>query len=340
MRTPALMEFREWVTVTKSGTICKLGRCRNRVSTRRSHDRQRDRYSKLSGEGNTSKTAPSLGVNNKEKAVTTLLNSGSERSVAKITGAPIALVFTDMVGSSAAKRDTALGSDVSTRDRAFLGGILVKYLRLVRRAIAEHNGEEIMTIGDSFFLAFGDPVDAIRCCAAIQRRLGAEPIATPNGPMQLRIGIHVGTPEYFESSWHGLDVDIAARAQSAGSPGQIIVTEAAALKAIGQVPRVTFRPLGTFALKGVGDLRLWDADYDRNELRRPAIESIEQRRRKRIATKAVSFFAIIALASGAAWRWREDSITSVLASTARQSIAMANFENRAGHPLFDHTIKK
>jgi class 3 adenylate cyclase len=270
--------------------------------------------------------------------VTTLLDSGNEQGIATTMAAPIALVFTDMVGSSAAKRGAALGSDVSTRDRAYLESIQAKYLRLIRRAIAEHNGKEIMTIGDSFFLAFEDPVDAIRCCAAIQQRLCAEPIATPSGPMRLRIGIHVGTPEYFENSWHGIDVDIAARVQSAGSPGQIIVTEAAALKAIGDIPHITFRPLGTFALKGVGDLRLWDADYDRNKPRQPAIESIEQRRRKRIASKAAFLLAIIALASGAAWRWREDRVTSVLASATKQSITMADFENRTGDPVFDHTI--
>lgn len=270
--------------------------------------------------------------------MTTLQNSGSRQSIAKATAAPIALVFTDMVGSSAAKREAALGSDVITRDRAYLESIQAKYLQLVRRAIVEHNGKEIMTIGDAFFLAFEYPVDAIRCCAAIQQRLCADPIATPSGPMRLRIGIHVGTPQYFENSWHGLDVDIAARAQSAASPGQIIMTEAAALEAIGHVPHITFRPLGTFALKGVGDLRLWDADYDRNKPRRSAMESIEQRRRKRIATKAASLLAIIALAVGAAWRWREDRVTSVLASATKQSITMADFENRTGDPVFDHTI--
>src|ERR1700722_12592860 len=215
--------------------------------------------------------------------------------------APIALVFTDMVGSSAAKRGAVLGSDVITRDRVYLESIQAKYLRLIRRAIAEHNGKEIMPFGFSFFLAFEDPADAIRCCAAIQQRLCAEPIATPSGPMRLRIGIHVGTPAYFENSWHGIDVDIAARVQSAGSPGQIIVTEAAELRAIGDVPDITFHPLGTFALKGVGELKLWDADYGRIEPRQPAIESIEQRRRKRNTARAAFHLAIIALASGAAW---------------------------------------
>jgi eukaryotic-like serine/threonine-protein kinase len=253
------------------------------------------------------------------------------------TEQPIALMFTDVVGSSAAKRAAALGSDVNARDRAYLEGVQAKHLRQIRTAIAEHNGKEIMTIGDSFFLTFENPADAIRCSAAIQQRLYAEPIDTPTGPMQLRIGIHVGTPEYFENSWHGTDVDIAARVNSAGSPGQIVVTEAAR-HAMGDPSDIQFRPLGTFALKGVGSVRLWDADYDRHKLRRAAIASIEQRFRRRIAANASFFLVLALLAGGAAWRWREGRVAAVLASAAKQSIVVADFENLTGDPIFDHTI--
>src|SRR5271156_786701 len=172
----------------------------------------------------------------------------------KLAPAPLTLVFTDMVGSSAAKRAASLGADAQERDRAYLEGIQTKHLRLIRDAIADHNGKEIMTIGDSFFLTFADPVDAIRCAAAIQQRLRTHPIDTPSGPLQVRIGIHNGTPEYFENSWHGTDVDTAARAESAGTPQQIVLTDAARAGA-GPMTGVNFTPLGTFALKGVGDVR-------------------------------------------------------------------------------------
>jgi class 3 adenylate cyclase len=116
-------------------------------------------------------------------------------------------------------------SAVSEPSRSiYLEGIQTKHLRLVRSAVVEHNGKEIMTIGDSFSLTREDPADALRCAAAIHHRLHAQPIDTASGPMQLRIGIPIGAPEYFENSWHGTDVDTAARTQSAGSPGQIVVT--------------------------------------------------------------------------------------------------------------------
>lgn len=194
---------------------------------------------------------------------------------------PLVLVFTDMVGSSAAKRAEALGADASARDHAYLESIQAKHLHLVRTAVAEHNGKEVMTIGDSFFLTFEDIVDAIRCAAAIQQRLRAFPIDTPSGPLQLRIGIHIGTPEFFENSWHGTDVDIASRAESAGSPQQIVIT-AAACAAAGPMTGITFRPLGTFTLKGVGEVKLWDADYDRHGPRPAAIASNETRRKRKL----------------------------------------------------------
>ena len=39
------------------------------------------------------------------------------------SNAPLALVFTDMVGSSAAKRATSLGADSSSRDEAYLSAV-------------------------------------------------------------------------------------------------------------------------------------------------------------------------------------------------------------------------
>ena len=262
-------------------------------------------------------------------------NSSSSATTAART--TITLVFTDVVGSSAAKRAAALGPDASARDRAYLEGIQTKHLRLIRSAAAEHNGKEIMTIGDSFFLTFEDPADALRCSAAIHHRLVAHPIDTPSGPMQLRIGIHLGAPEYFENSWHGTDVDTAARTEAAGSPGQIVVTEAVR-KAVGDPTGIQLRPLGTFALKGVGNVKLWDADYDQRGLRRPAPLSLERQRRRRVFTNVALILGAIALAGGVGWRWRQNHQAAILASAAKQSIIVADFENKTGEPVFDSTL--
>ena len=247
---------------------------------------------------------------------------------------PLALVFTDMVGSSAAKRAEALGPDASARDHAYLEGIQAKHLHLVRTAVAEYKGQEVMTIGDSFFLTFEDVVDAIRCAAAIQQQLRAFPINTPSGPLQLRIGIHIGIPEYFENSWHGTDVDTAARAESAGTPQQIVLTDAARAAA-GQMTGITFRSLGTFKLKGVGDVKLWDADYDQHGLRPAALTSNETQRKRNLVAAVVAGLALLA-ALGFAGRyfWQQhklhQEIASGTSSLAKDSIILADFDNKTG----------
>jgi class 3 adenylate cyclase/tetratricopeptide (TPR) repeat protein len=255
---------------------------------------------------------------------------------------PLTLVFTDIVGSSAAKRAASLGADVRERDRAYLEGIQSKHLRLIRDAIADHNGKEIMTIGDSFFLTFADPVDALRCSAAIQQRLRTHPIDTPSGPLQLRIGIHIGTPEHFENSWHGTDVDTAARAESAGSPQQIVVTDAAR-KLIGDLLGIRFRPLGTFALKGVGDVKLWDADYDQHGLRVPSLRSNELKKRSRLAIISVASILLVVLLGFAGFElWQRHKNAQEAAAKAvvapRDSIILAELSNQTGDPVFDTTV--
>ena len=250
----------------------------------------------------------------------------------------ITLVFTDVVGSSAAKRAATLGADVNERDRAYLEGIQTKHLRLIRSAVAEHNGTEVMTIGDSFFLTFAEPLDALRCCAAIQLQLDAKPIHTLRGPLQLRIGIHVGTPQHFEDSWHGTDVDIASRAQSAASPEQIIVTDAARSK-MGEPLGITLRPLGTFTLKGVGEMDLWDADYDGHGVRQAAIRSKVQRRQVRLATTLVALLLMVPLLiTGIRAFWPQNRPSSAAKPAEVNSLIIANFENKTGEPIFDGVL--
>jgi class 3 adenylate cyclase len=230
----------------------------------------------------------------------------------------ITLVFTDVVGSSAAKRHADLGSNASARDRAYLEAIQIKHLRVVRDAVAEHGGKEIMTMGDAFFLTFEQPIDALLCCTAIHQGLLDHPIATLNGPLCLRIGLHTGAPEYFEGSWHGTDVDIAARVQSVATPRQIVVTQVTR-QLLGDVLGVKFRPLGTFALKGVGDVKLWDADYDHHGLRLPALRSNEQNQRVKRLKLAVSILSVLfslAMISWQLWRQHESKVAPITVQSA------------------------
>jgi class 3 adenylate cyclase/tetratricopeptide (TPR) repeat protein len=252
---------------------------------------------------------------------------------------PLALVFTDMVGSSAAKRAASLGGNSADRDAAFLESVQARHLRVVRECVAAHHGKEIMTIGDAFFLTFEDPRSALLCSAEIQMRLKAQPIMTATGRLQLRIGIHVGTPQYFENSWHGTDVDTAARTESVGSPDQIVVTEAAQ-QAIGAMPGIVFRPLGTFELKGVGTVGLVDADYDGHGARLPRVESLEaikRRNRLSLARSAAIVLFALGLAVGSYFLLRPKPKIRI---TDKDKIIVADFDNKTADPVFDSTLKE
>jgi len=256
-----------------------------------------------------------------------------------VSPAPLALVFTDMVGSSAAKRDTSLGDNPTIRDSNYLDAVQTRHLRLVRECVAAHGGKEIMTIGDAFFLTFDDARAALLCSAEIQMRLRAQPIMTSNGPLQLRIGMHVGRPKFFENSWHGTDVDTAARAESAGSPEQIIVTETARYY-LGEMAGVHLRPLGTFALKGVGDVKLWDADYDRHGIRKPQLPSIEAQRRitrVKLLWRAGYAALVLLIALGGLYYYRKHQNNKF---TERDKVILADFDNKTGDPVFDATLKE
>jgi adenylate cyclase len=98
----------------------------------------------------------------------------------------LTIVFTDVVGSSATKRDVSLGRDDRERDHAYLEQVQTRHFSLIRACCHAHSGREVSNMGDAFYLAFDDPVEAVRCAASIQKQLAAEPIATPRGPLRLR----------------------------------------------------------------------------------------------------------------------------------------------------------
>jgi hypothetical protein len=58
----------------------------------------------------------------------------------------VALVFTDVAGSNAAKRVVELGEEAGNRDRAYLANIQSAYLKFVRTCTVAHGGREIITI--------------------------------------------------------------------------------------------------------------------------------------------------------------------------------------------------
>jgi predicted ATPase/class 3 adenylate cyclase len=123
----------------------------------------------------------------------------------------VTLVFTDMEGSTKLLHE--LGAEAYAE-------ALAEHRRLLREAFARHDGIEVDTQGDAFFYAFPDAREAV---AAAEE--GCE--ALRSGRIQVRIGIHTGTPHLGPEGYVGDDVHLGARIGAAGHGGQVLLSEAA-----------------------------------------------------------------------------------------------------------------
>jgi class 3 adenylate cyclase/tetratricopeptide (TPR) repeat protein len=244
----------------------------------------------------------------------------------------ITMMFTDVVESSATKRDTSLGRDNRERDHAYLTQVQTPHFELVRACYNAHGGREVSTMGDAFFLAFDDPAEAVRCAVQIQQRLTETPIRTPRGALRLRIGIHSGFPEFFEGSWHGTDVDTTARVEAAATERQILVS-ARTYEITRDMTDAKFHACGEFALKGVGSIALWDVDWDGHGPRRPAALPVEEfRRRKRLKMIVGTTAALILVMGTGGYRyWATHHVVQPpdfkFSVRDRRTVAVMGFKN-------------
>jgi len=102
--------------------------------------------------------------------------------------------------------------------------VLLAHHTVLRKALAEHGGNELRTEGDSFFIVFGSALDA--CSGAAAAQLALHSHAWPEGGrVQVRIGLHTGEATLVGNEYLGLDVHRAARVASAAHGGQVLVSE-------------------------------------------------------------------------------------------------------------------
>jgi WD40 repeat protein/class 3 adenylate cyclase len=155
----------------------------------------------------------------------------------------VSLMFTDIEGST----------KLLERLRERYAVVLEQHRNLLRAAFERHGGHEVDTQGDSFFVAFGSPADAVECAIEIQRELSAH--EWPEGEIvQVRIGIHSGQPTVAATGYVGIDVHRGARIGAAAHGGQVLVSEMTQRAVEGLLPPgVELLPLGVFRFKGLAE---------------------------------------------------------------------------------------
>jgi class 3 adenylate cyclase len=91
---------------------------------------------------------------------------------------------------------------------------------IVRDLVQAHGGVLVKPRGegDSHFLTFDTPVDAVRCAVALQRAVADEPA------LALRTASHVGHAEMRDGDWYGTTVNRCARLRAAAHGRQSLVS--------------------------------------------------------------------------------------------------------------------
>src|SRR5438552_12385199 len=123
----------------------------------------------------------------------------------------VTFLFTDVEGSTKLLRELGDG----------YADALHEHRRLLREAFTAHEGLEVDTQGDAFFVAFSRASDAVAAAADAQ-------LALADGPIRVRMGLHTGEPLRADEGYVGFDVHRAARIAAAGHGGQVLLSQATA----------------------------------------------------------------------------------------------------------------
>jgi len=103
--------------------------------------------------------------------------------------------------------------------------LIADYRRIVRAELARHEGGEVKTEGDSFYVVFTTTGSAVTCAAAILREADRYSRQRPDRQMRIGMGIHAGEPVPHEGQYVGSAVIVAARLAQSAQAGELLVTE-------------------------------------------------------------------------------------------------------------------
>jgi predicted ATPase/class 3 adenylate cyclase len=179
----------------------------------------------------------------------------------------VTFLFTDIEGS------TRLLHDLGDRYK----DALENHRRLLREAFDRHEGYEVDTQGDAFFVAFARAQDALQSAAEGQRALAAH--RWPDGrQLRVRMGVHTCEATATEEGYVGIGVHRGARVASAGHGGQVLVSQATRELIDEGSDSLGVRDLGEHRLKDLTQpQRLYQLVADGLELEFPALKTLENR---------------------------------------------------------------
>lgn len=150
----------------------------------------------------------------------------------------VAILFTDVVGST--ELLDRLGDDAAHQLRR-------RHFALLRRAVRDHGGREVKSLGDGLMVAFASPSAAVRCALAMQ-----DAVAASADRLELRIGIASGEAAREEDDYFGRAVIVARRLCDVAPGGEVLISEPTPELVEGSAAPPLER-LGLLKLKGLSE---------------------------------------------------------------------------------------
>lgn len=130
--------------------------------------------------------------------------------------------------------------------------LLARYRVIVRHAVARHEGAEIRTEGDGFYVVFPSASSAVRCALAITAAAADEGHGSHDERLRVAIGIHAGETADTDEGYVGSAVNTAARIASVAREGEVLVSDTVRSLTRTLLP-VAFVSRGVTRLKGLAE---------------------------------------------------------------------------------------
>ena len=173
-----------------------------------------------------------------------------ETELARLAGADgrVAIAFSDIEDS------TVLNDQLGDAEWVKL---LASHNKLVRSAVDARGGHIVKSQGDGFMIAFADAGEAVRGALELRAAIEAGDRRLRKRPIQVRVGVHIGTAIERDGDLFGRDVALAARVAGEAVGGEILVSDAIH-DAVAEEADLRLVEAQTVELKGLpGTHRLW-----------------------------------------------------------------------------------
>jgi class 3 adenylate cyclase len=168
--------------------------------------------------------------------------SDSEGAAAKDLERRLATILS----ADVAEYSRLMAEDEEQTLRVFRG-----HKEVFERLVAVHRGRVFNTAGDAILAEFASAVEAVRCATEIQAALRTRNDQLPESrQVQFRIGVNLGDVMVQDHDLLGDGVNVAARLQSAASPGGICIS-GSVYDQIRNRLSLSFKPLGEMNFKNI-----------------------------------------------------------------------------------------